>query len=419
LRHRRRAGVAALLFLSAAGCTVFGSGPTIDGPLARFVARAAELGGRVGVCVADAGSGVRLAASAADQGFVPASNLKLLTAAVALQTSGPAATLRTELLCTGEVQDGVLRGDLILRGYGDPTFGTPVGGDPRLHELAAAVRALGIRAVAGDVHGDGRWLGDERFGRGWEWDDLGERYAAPFDGLCYGGNIEWVRCDDGSARQVPVSDPAAFAAAGFTEILRAEGVEVAGGDVEALGAERLVAAVLSPPLTQLLGTLLRDSDNLYAEQLWRTAARAATGDGSSAGAEAHGKAVLAGLGVDTTGMVLADGSGLSRIDLVRPAQLVDLLLVLRRAPLLPHFVAALPQGGAAGTLQQRFTDGPARGRVFAKTGTLTRVTGSPTTRPLGRRSMRSCRTSPPPSAGSGQNVSTSPNWKPSSFRSAS
>jgi len=370
----RTTPAAGLLLLFASGCTSVARPPGIDSALARFVATAHELGGRIGVVVAEAGSGAVLASVAADEGFTPASNQKLLTAVVALQTLGPAATLRTELRGTGEVHDGELSGDLILRGFGDPTLGLPVGGDPRLSGLAAAVRSMGVQRIAGEVRGDGSWFGDERFGRGWEWDDLNERYAAPFGGLCCGGNVEWVVCADGSRREVPVSDPAAVAAATFAEVLRSSGVAVADGDVESADGERLVVAMTSPPLAELLPRLLGDSDNLYAEQLWRTAARTATGDGSSASAEAHAKAVLAQFGVDTKGMVLADGSGLSRLDLVRPAQMVALLLALHGSPLLPPVIAALPQGGVNGTLRERFTDGPACGRVFAKTGTLTRVT---------------------------------------------
>ncbi len=369
---RRPASAIALLLLAAAGCTLAAGGrPPIDDALWRFRAAVADLGGRVGVCVADPDRGAVLLSVAADEGFVPASNVKLLTAAVALETLGPDARIRTELHRSGEVRDGVLHGDLILRGFGDPTFGTPVGADPRLRELALAVRTLGVHRVEGRVRGDGSWLGDERLGQGWEWGDLGEAFAAPFGGLCCGGNVQAVVGRDGVRRQVPVADPAAFAATTFAGVLRDEGIEVADADTIAIGDEQLVATVQSPPLSQLLRTMLADSDNLFAEQLWRVAARVVTGAGDSV--PAHTRQLLLTMAVGTHGMVLVDGSGLSRLDLVRPAQLVDLLRAMRASRWAQTFVDALPRGGESGTLRERFTAGPARGRVLAKTGTLTRV----------------------------------------------
>jgi D-alanyl-D-alanine carboxypeptidase/D-alanyl-D-alanine-endopeptidase (penicillin-binding protein 4) len=369
---RHAAGL--LLAFAWAGCAAADGATTVERALARFVTAAGEHGGRVGVCITDVGSGATVASLAAEQGFVPASNTKLVTAAVALQSLGPDARLPTELLHTGSVRDGVLHGDLVLRGQGDPTLALPNEGDARLTGMVAALQALGVGRVAGRVVGDGSWLGDEHRGRGWQWDDLGRDYAPPFGGLCCCGNLEPV-VRDGVAERVPVSDPAVFAAAAFAGVLRAAGIEVVGGDVANDGGERPVAVVWSRPLHELSVPLLLDSDNLFAEQLWRVAAKVATGDGGSSSAEAHCLAVLARLGVPTGGLVLADGSGLSRMNLVRPRQLAGLLCTMFDSPHRSRWLEALPIGGVSGTLRERFVDGPAHGRVLAKTGTLTRVTG--------------------------------------------
>ncbi|MBX3462184.1 MAG: D-alanyl-D-alanine carboxypeptidase/D-alanyl-D-alanine-endopeptidase [Planctomycetes bacterium] len=365
-------GAAALAFL-AAGCAATGSDAAIAAALARFVAAAEGAGGRVGVVVVDADSGRTLAAHAERQGFVPASNAKLVTAVVALHTLGPWATLRTELLVAGEVHDGELRGDLVLRGFGDPTLGLPWGRDPRLQQLVAAVVAAGVRRVAGSVRGDGGWLGGERHGQGWPWHDLDEDYAPPFGGLCCGGNVERVERDGGPSGRRPVADPAAFAARTLQAQLAAAGIGVADGEGMAGGPERLLAVVHSPPLAELLRPLLADSDNLVAEQLWRVAARAADGVGTAAAA-AHTRTVLAALGIDAAGLVQVDGSGLSRLDLVQPAQVAALLAAARRQPWGEAFAAALPLAGVSGTLAGRLAAGPAHRRVRAKTGTLQRVT---------------------------------------------
>ncbi|MBL8726199.1 MAG: D-alanyl-D-alanine carboxypeptidase/D-alanyl-D-alanine-endopeptidase [Planctomycetes bacterium] len=393
----------------------------------QVLAAAPELAGaRVAFLVVDTGTRRELAAAEAHRGLLPASNQKLITAAVALETLGGEATLPTELLATGPVRDGVLEGDLVLRGHGDPSFGVGASGDAVLAAFAAALRARGVREIAGRVRGDGSWLGDERLGRGWQWDHLGDDFAAPFGGLCCAGNVLEVRLRPtpaGPAMQVvpvadelpilrvamaapgaptelvatrpiwggslevrgtlaadapeqvlrvPVADPAAFAAQVLLAVLRREGIAVRGGVLSA-GESWQVAVHESPPLGALVAAMLRDSDNLAAEQLWRVAARTLRGNGSSATAELHSRAVLARLGVAVDGLVLADGSGLSRRNLVQPAQLVQLLVAMQQSPQSPAFLAGLPIAGRTGTLRARFAQGPATGQVLAKTGTLARV----------------------------------------------
>jgi D-alanyl-D-alanine carboxypeptidase len=203
---------------------------------------------------------------------------------------------------------------------------------------------------------------------------------------------------------VAVPDPALFAARVFAAKLRDAGIEVAAdaavarwpdepfrelpsqppSEPPAPGSsasartvgpfrDRAIAVVESPPVHELLGPTLGASDNLYAEQLARVAARVATGDGSTASMQRHGLDVLRKLGIDTAGMVLADGSGLSRRNLVHPRQLAQLLVAMHRSPHREPFVAALPLAGRSGTLRNRFTGGPAHGRVRAKTGFISRV----------------------------------------------
>ncbi len=332
----------------------------------RVVAASRTVGGRIGVVVLDGGTGEVIAAHAADEGFLPASNLKVLTAAVALASLGPGHRFATGLLRAGPVQDGVLHGDLFLLGHGDPTLGTAVPGAASMQPFVEAVLASGVRRIEGRVYGDDGWLGDEHLGRGWQWDHLREDFAAPFGALCWRGNV-----DEGG---VPVREPAIAAAAALVAALRAAGVgcgEPAAG-VAPPRAEA-VHVVYSAPLAGLLPRMLGDSDNLYAEQFWRAAARVATGDGSSSAAEAHGKDVLARFGVDAAGLAYEDGSGLSRRDLVQPMQVARTLFAMLRSPDRAVFEAALPLAGVSGTLATRLVDGPAHGNVRAKTGSLSRV----------------------------------------------
>lgn len=417
---------AALLAAAIVGGCV-GPAPGLRSAAAELTAAPALAGGRVGFVVVDVGTGEVLAEHSAERGFATASNLKLVTAAVSLAALGPDATMRTELLARGELRDGVLDGDLVLRGHGDPTFGQGEAGEAAIAAFHAALQRAGVQRVRGRVVGDGAWLGTETLGHGWQWDYLDEDYAAPFGGLCAHGNVLTLRVRPGAAGaelrvqpaleavpsfrvaqgpagsptelaahrplgsdavvvtgtiaadapeqvlRVAVRDPAAFAAASVTAALRARGLPIGGEVVPAAGAERLLAAVESPPVAAIVRPLLTDSNNLYAEMLFRVASRVATGDGSSAAAERHAKAVLGRLGVDTAHAVLADGSGLSRRNLVSPRLLADLLVAMQRSPHRDAFVAGLPVAGWTGTLRRRFADGPAHGRVAAKTGYISRV----------------------------------------------
>lgn len=158
-----------------------------------------------GVAVTDS-NGKLLYGHNADRLFVPASNTKLIVSAVATARLGPDFTVMTSLYGTGPIVEGVLRGDLIFYGRGDPTFSrrcygsdTAAAGacdtDPaaRLRDLAAQLRARGVVAIAGDLIGDGSYFGEEIVHPSWEIGDLAWWYAAPVSGLGFNDNSLDVR----------------------------------------------------------------------------------------------------------------------------------------------------------------------------------------------------------------------------------
>lgn len=145
--------------------------------------------------------GKRLYGRNAERMFIPASNTKLVVSAVAASRLAPDWTVQTSLYADGPVQDGVLRGDLVLYGRGDPTIGarcyavdTAAPGacdtDPffRLRQLAAGLRARGITTVTGDLIGDGSWFDGQLVHGDWEGYDLNWWYAAPVSGLGFNDN---------------------------------------------------------------------------------------------------------------------------------------------------------------------------------------------------------------------------------------
>ncbi|WP_028566826.1 D-alanyl-D-alanine carboxypeptidase/D-alanyl-D-alanine endopeptidase [Salisaeta longa] len=322
------------------------SGHAQDRALARqldAVLEAAAPGALWGVLVVDAATGDTLYARNAQARFVPASNIKLFTTAAALQVLPPDFRYETTLYSTGRVKDGVLHGDLYVRGSGDPSFGSQASGAP-LHPLrtwAAALKAQGIRQVAGDVIGDDNVFTDETLGRAWAWSDLLYYYAAETSGLSFYDNIvdltvagqqvhapgrlSWAPLqtdyvsfvnrslttagtfDEDYARhgrgnrfvvrskvpagrvereELAVRNATRYTAHVFREVLLSEGISVQG---RALDVDRLpqppaydtmqvVDRWPSPPLPALVREINHESNNLYAEHLLRTVGRYVASD---------------------------------------------------------------------------------------------------------------------------------------------
>lgn len=150
---------------------------------------------RWGVLAVSLHEGDTLVAADPDASLAPASNVKLLTTAAALDALGPDFRYTTYLLADGQIVDGVLRGDLILLGTGDPTLSdAPAeGGPPPFTAMARRVRDLGIRRVDGNVVGDASLFPGEDRAPGWNPDDYNDDFAAPSSALAYTENVVTLR----------------------------------------------------------------------------------------------------------------------------------------------------------------------------------------------------------------------------------
>lgn len=173
----------------------------------RFAERAEKLvqaapvdKGEWGVLIADAATGETLYEKNADKYFVPASNMKLLTTALALDTLGPDYRFRTTIETNGTLAaDGKLSGDLILVGRGDPNLSNrkfpfdakeEFDGPPEkaLAELADGVVARGVKEISGDIVGDDSYFPRERYPDGWEIDDIVWEYGAAISAIVVDDN---------------------------------------------------------------------------------------------------------------------------------------------------------------------------------------------------------------------------------------
>jgi serine-type D-Ala-D-Ala carboxypeptidase/endopeptidase (penicillin-binding protein 4) len=124
--------------------------------------------------------------------YVPASNNKILTVAAALMLLGPDYRFKTEVWADGPVVDGILRGNLIVAGFGDPSSSTRISPkDPfrTFRSWASNLKQKGIRAIDGAIFGDGSAFEENVYGQGWAWDDLAEGYAAPVSALQFNENL--------------------------------------------------------------------------------------------------------------------------------------------------------------------------------------------------------------------------------------
>jgi D-alanyl-D-alanine carboxypeptidase/D-alanyl-D-alanine-endopeptidase (penicillin-binding protein 4) len=368
-----------------------------------------------GVYVRDLATGRAVYARNAGRLFLPASNLKLVTTAAALDAFGPAHRFATRLYVGGETTaDGTIRGDLVVRGAGDPTFGSRSSGDDPFEAWARALAEAGVRRIEGRLVGDDDVVEDAPWAEGWDVSHVTtEAFAQGVGGLSWGDNLVAVRVRgravetdppgfavvDGptgsgglrvarrlgsnvldvrgqtsgtATRLVPIEQPTRFALHAFRRALEDAGIALAvelvdadelaqRPDYAALGAP--VLAHLSPPLAEIVGHTNRRSDNFYAEQLFRLLAPDGTADTASDRVEAF----LEAAGAETEGLSIRDGSGLSRKDLVTPRALVALLAHMDRHPARAVFAGSLPAGGAPGsTLGRRLSDVEVR----AKTGSL-------------------------------------------------
>jgi D-alanyl-D-alanine carboxypeptidase/D-alanyl-D-alanine-endopeptidase (penicillin-binding protein 4) len=354
--------------------------------------------------------------------------MKVVTLAAAAELLGWDHQFETTVVSVAPVEDGVLRGDLVVIGGGDPSISERSDTPGTLRVIARQVREAGITRIEGGIIGHDD-LFDDGFGDGWTLDNLPYGYAAGVSALEYNeGSVDLViragaaagdpvviqvrpegsavvidnrlttveesgtgrltlKRLPGSPRvviegQIPakaapfartasVDNPTTFFVSAFRAALAAEGVLVSGDAIDIddflakpdLASARIIVSYKSAPLRQIAASMMKASQNQYAETLLR-----AIGGRDKAG---H---VLMSWDVPRDSYVMADGSGLSRYNFVSSEALVRILQRMRTGPKHdPAFLETLPVTGRDGTLSKRLVGTPAEGKVRAKTGTVDNV----------------------------------------------
>lgn len=313
--------------------------------------------------------------------MVPASNMKIVTSSVALTQLGPGFQYRTTFSAHGPITNGVLHGDLVVTGRGDPTLSDHMRGSARnaMLALADSVIAHGIHGITGHIYSGADNFPGPPIGAQWAWDDLEYDYGAGVDELLFNEGMSRLivpgAYGDTSATAFPARDPTADYLAELQAALLARGVHAAMGSADSVVAHDGVPldtlfVVTSVPLSAIMPYFLKPSQNQIAEDLLRTVGLERTGVGTADSGIAVFSRQLTAWGIPRDGYVLHDGSGLSRADLVSPETLVRILDVMQRSPSFSVFYWALPIAGVDGTLAHRMRNTAAANNVHAKTGSI-------------------------------------------------
>ncbi|MBN1336405.1 MAG: D-alanyl-D-alanine carboxypeptidase/D-alanyl-D-alanine-endopeptidase [Deltaproteobacteria bacterium] len=372
----------------------------------------------------------------ADSPMLPASTMKIVTSAAALRVLGPAWRFDTDILHDGELDaEGVLSGNLYVRGQGDPSLVVE-----RLWKMVLELRLRGVREVKGNVFFDGSFMDTDSGVPGWDKTEDQEEAPSYYPALGplslnFNTVAIWIgpgpdlgsparleietsspavvvenevvtsghrtrrsirverRVEDRKTifevrGQVPagstarptyraVADATAWFEGAFATLCREADIRVKGRYTEGKtpeDAEMLVHGE-SPPLGVILQDLNKHSNNFMAEQVLKAMGAVAHG---APGTTGKGLRVveeyLASLGLPAEEYRFANGSGLSRKTTLRAEHLTAVLVDMWKDRLVaPEFLASLSIGGRDGTLRSRFRDDDLKGRIRGKTGSLNGV----------------------------------------------
>jgi len=382
----------------------------------------------VAVHVLEPGIAGDLVAIEADRSLRPASNLKLVTTAAALTLLGPDWSFRTRFTSAAALEQGELRGDLVVRAGGDPLLDLEAAGEVEalLAPALDALQAAGLRRIGGALVLDEGSFEAPAPGPSWPSGDRWKEYCALAGGFSanagcltvtlhptaggpaqvdvrprahgyaqklgvrtvgarqtldvrVSGLDQQVRVEGALPSDVPewstrfaVSDPVDLFGRVLLGALKRRGIALGGPLVRerrpATG-ERLLATLASP-LAGVLGPINKHSNNACADQLFLALGDAVVGRGTRAGGRAAVGQALADLGLDAASLVQVDGSGLSRENRVSARQITSLIdAVLRRGGAAARqYVDSLAAPAEDGTLERRFRDADLAARVRAKTG---------------------------------------------------
>lgn len=309
------------------------------------------------------------------ESMIPASNTKLFTTATALELMGGDHLLSTKLFADDDdLSDSTIDGNIYIKGFGNPAFTTE-----DLEELINQLYQSGLRKVTGNVIGDDTYFDDVYSRDDWISEERANVKLPPISSLVIDRNRTVVtKKRKGRYRNyfVNIENPPLFAAKTLKEKLISYGIEVEGKYLSGQTSDNAKVLVESSiELRELLKTINKNSDNFYAECLFKTLGSAYSGQqGNSFFSTQAILNYIEDNSIYSTGTKIVDGSGISRFDQVTAGALVGLLeKVYFNLKQFDDFYNSLSIAGVDGTLQRRMIGTSAENNFRGKTGTLNGV----------------------------------------------
>jgi len=387
----------------------------------------------ISILIRDAKTGAVIDQHRPENVVPPASVMKLLTTGAALEMLGPSFCFTTTLEYTGTIEDGVLNGDLYIRGGCDPSLGNLKGTQAFIYRWIKAIKAAGIRSIKGAVVADLSLLDADATNPNWLWEDCGNYYAPGIFALNYMSNtlnivlksgavgsvaevirvepnypglqtINHIRCteityDGAYVHGLPYSNeryltgsvpskrgqfgvrsdipnPGWLLATHLTKYLIDAGVPVAqpATYIAERGLDTGVRQVIYEHKSDSLGALIAEtniySNNLYAEAIFRYLGLNYGQPGTIHNACEVVREFWRLRGVSTKGALIKDGCGLAPQDAVSAETLVQLLQYMNRSKNRDIWIQSLPVSGGKGTLSSLCKDTELEGKIHAKSGTI-------------------------------------------------
>ncbi len=371
-----------------------------------------------------------------DKLFIPASEIKLFTSAAALLLLGPNYTFETNFFANGELLRGTLKGDLIIRGYGDPSISNRFGNasvTSIFEKWADTLKARGIYEITGNIYGDDSAFDNLNYGKGWPLDYESSWFAAPSGALSLNENIVVIKVEptdinfpakisiipetkyitvtknvmtvsDESEENIVVHrepgsntititgkikkgtkqiiehsaiiNPLKYFLTVLEEVMTKKGIICRGKIASIDEADKTINdddliplfTNKSVSLKSIVTELNKNSNNFYAEQILKLLGYEEYGYGSVDNGVKACREILNSMGINPDNMVMADGSGLSRLNLVTPRQIVNLLSFMYKNEKYATFYESLPIAAVDGTLKDRMARSAAENNVRAKPG---------------------------------------------------
>ena len=377
-------------------------------------------GSVTGISVRDATTGEIIYQKNGDTRLRPASSMKLVTGAAALKLLGDQYRFKTEVYADKKVRDGILQGNLYLKGYGDPTLTVD-----DLDRMSDQLKKKGIRRIKGNLIADDTWYDDTRLSLDLPWSDEQEYYGAQISGLTLSPDTDYdagtvivqvtPAAKEGKAPTITVSpqtsyvkiyntaetgktdskktikitrkhgtnqlyitgsipkhasaskswmaveNPTGYTLDIFKRSLAKSGITLTGKAVNGKlkpGAIML-AADQSPPLKEIMKPYLKLSNNTISEVLVKEAGRMANKEGSWEEGLSVMKDNYASLGVKESDILMRDGSGVSHVSLITPNTLSNLLYQAQSKPWYTTYYDSLPVAG----ISDRTVGGTLRNRM--------------------------------------------------------